>query len=114
MRLLQSISSGLLHAKAFSGGWKTAALGLACRFFVALCAATLFYLASRWITIMTRRPVFAGALYCVMVYTVMYWVVVPLVFGPRPFNWSVTIVAIFTHIVCVGTPISLMVHRYST
>jgi hypothetical protein len=44
----------------------------------------------------------------------MYWVVVPLsLIHRRPFNWKATVVAIITHMVCVGTPISLMVRRYS-
>ena len=113
-RLLQGIASGLLGAKAFNGGWESAALGLACHFFIAFAAATVFYIASRQLTLMTRRPIFSGVLYGIAVYTVMYWIVVPFVFGPRPFNWNVTVVAIVTHIVCVGTPISLVVHRHST
>ena len=91
----------------------TAALGLACHFFVALSAATVFYVASRKLKLLTCHPIFSGTIYGICVYTVMYWIVMPLVYGPRAFNWSVTIVAILTHIVCVGTPISLMVHRYS-
>jgi hypothetical protein len=111
-RILRGIASGLLGPKALNGGWETAALGLACHFFIAFSAATVFYFASRKLTFMTRRPFLCGALYGIAVYLVMYWIVIPLVFGPRPFNWSATVIAIITHIVCVGTPISLMVHLY--
>ena len=46
-RLLQGIASGLLGAKAFGGGWRTAALGAACHFFIAFSAAAVFYALSR-------------------------------------------------------------------
>jgi hypothetical protein len=52
--------------------------------------------------------------YGVLVYLVMYWVVMPLSnYHRRPFSLSVTIVAILTHMVCVGLPISLAVRHYS-
>jgi hypothetical protein len=66
------------------------------------------------LTFLTRRPIVSGILYGVAVYLAMYWVVIPLsLIHRRPFSWSATVIAILTHMVCVGTPISLMVHRYS-
>jgi len=113
-RILRGISTGLLGPRALQGGWKTAALGLACHFFVAFSAATVFYLASRKITFMTRHFIAAGVLYGVAVYLVMYWVVMPLSLVRRgPFSWTNTIIAIITHMVCVGSPISFVMHRYS-
>jgi hypothetical protein len=114
IRLLQAISSGLLGARSFSWGWRTAALGAVIHFLIAFSAATVFYLASRKLTFMTGRPIVSGILYGVAVYLVMYWVVVPLSnLHRQPFSWSGTLIAIITHMVCVGTPISLMVRRYS-
>jgi len=114
IRILQGIASGLLGPKSFAGGWKTAALGAVCHFFIAFSAATVFYVASRKLTFMTRRPIVSGILYGIAVYLVMYWIVMPLSnFHKRPFSWSATVIAIITHMVCVGTPISLVVHRYS-
>ena len=113
-RLLQRITTGLLGPKGYDGGWHTAALGAAIHFFIAFCAATVFYLASRKMTFLTRHAIVSGILYGVAVYVVMYWVVVPLsLIHRRPFSWTATVVAILTHMVCVGTPISLMVRRYS-
>ena len=113
IRILQGIASGLLGAYSFAGGWKTAALGLVCHFFIAFSAATVFYVASRKIIFMTRRPVASGILYGVAVYFVMYWIVLPLSsFHKGPFSWSATVIAIITHMVCVGTPISLVINRY--
>ncbi len=113
-RLLQGIATGLLGPKSYDHGWQTAALGAAIHFFIAFSAATVFYLASRKLTFMTRRPIVSGILYGVAVYLIMYWIVIPLsLIHRRPFSWSATVIAILTHMVCVGTPISLMVRRYS-
>jgi hypothetical protein len=114
LRLLQSIASGLLGAKSFEGGWETAALGAALHFLIALSAAGIFYAVSQQLAFLTKRPILSGALYGVAVYLFMYWIVVPLSACRRsPFSIAATIVAIVTHIVCVGLPISLIVHRYS-
>lgn len=111
--ILQAIASGLLGAESFAGGWTAAALGAACHFFIAFSAAAVFYTASRKIPLMTRRAILSGALYGVAVYIVMYWIVKPLsLVQPRPFSLSETLVAILTHIVCVGLPISLIVRRF--
>jgi hypothetical protein len=113
-RILQGIASGLLGARSFEGGWGTAALGAACHFFIAFSAAGVFYAASRQLGFLTRRPVLSGALYGVAVYVVMYWIVVPLSRAHRgPFSWSATVIAIITHIVCVGIPISMVVRYHS-
>ena len=113
IRGLQGIASGLMGAKAFAGGWETAVLGAACHFFIAFCAAAVFYLASRKITFMTSMPLVSGPLYGVAVYLVMYWIVIPWRFPGREFSLTATVIAILTHMVCVGTPISLVVSRYS-
>lgn len=112
--ILQGIASGVLGAKSFQGGWPTAFLGAACHFFIAFSAATVFYLASRKLPFMTQQSILAGALYGIAVYIVMYWIVKPLsLVRSRPFSLSETIVAIITHIICVGLPISLIVRGYS-
>jgi uncharacterized membrane protein YagU involved in acid resistance len=110
----QGIASGLLGAKSFNGGMRTAALGMALHFLIALSAAAMFYAASRKLSFMTRRPMVAGALYGVVVYVCMYWVVMPLSnFQRGPFSVFNTVIAIITHILCIGLPISLVVRRYS-
>ena len=113
--LLQAIASGLLGEKSFDGRWKTAALGMALHFLIAFTAATVFYAASRALTFMTSRPVLAGVCYGVAVYLFMYWIVMPLSnLHRRPFSASAAVIAILTHMVCVGLPISLVVRRYSS
>ena len=111
-RVLQGIASGLLGPASFEGGRATIVLGGAIHFFIAFTAATIFYLASRRLAFLTQRAVLAGALYGIAVYLFMYWMVIPLSAIRRgPFSWRATIIAILTHIVCVGLPISLAVRR---
>ncbi|MBZ5538612.1 MAG: hypothetical protein LAO31_21915 [Acidobacteriia bacterium] len=112
--ILQGIASGLLGPTSFQGGWKTAALGGVLHFTIAFTGATVFYDASRSLRFMTRRPILSGVLYGVVVYLVMYWIVMPLSnIHRRPFSLTATVIAIVTHMVCVGLPISLVVRRYS-
>ena len=112
-RLLQGVAAGWLGPKSFDGGMATAALGLAFHFLIAFTAATVFYVASRQLTFMINRPVVSGVLYSIAVYLVMYWVVMPLSNFHGTKTVTSSIIAIITHIVCVGLPISLVIHRFS-
>jgi hypothetical protein len=114
IRILKGIAAGLLGPSAYSGGWPTAALGLACHFFIAYSAATVFYIASRNLRFLTLRPILSGALYGVAVYLVMYWIVVPLSRVPhRTYTLQSTVIAIITHMICVGLPIALIISHFS-
>jgi uncharacterized membrane protein YagU involved in acid resistance len=114
VRLLQAIASGLLGPRSFRGGWPTALLGITCHFFIAFSASTVFYLASRRWKFMTRNAIPSGIGYGVAVYLVMYWIVMPLSrLLPTPFSAPRALLAVATHIVCVGLPIALLVRRHS-
>jgi len=114
-QILRGIASGLLGPKSFDGGWQTALFGTVLHFGIAFSAAGVFYGASRKLLFLKRRPVLSGVLYGIAVYVFMYWVVLPLsAYHKPPFSISATIMAIVTHIVCVGLPISLIVDRYSS
>ena len=112
-RIGQSIASGLLGPKSFQGGMVTSLLGVAFHFLIAFTAAAVFYAASRRIGFLTRHVVAAGVLYGIAVYLFMYWVVMPLSAVRRgPFSWTLTLLAIVTHICCVGLPIAIAVKRF--
>jgi hypothetical protein len=114
LRVLQSIAAGLLGMASFRGGWETGALGLALHFLIALIAAAAFYAASRRLPALVNHPWIAGVAYGLVVYGVMYWIVTPLSRLPRrPGTLTGTAIAVVTHLVCVGLPISLVVHRFS-
>jgi energy-converting hydrogenase Eha subunit G len=112
-QILQGIASGLIGSTSFRGGWATSALGLALHFLIAFTAAAVFYVASRKIPALLDRPWLAGVGYALVVYGFMYWVVIPLDhLRSKPVTLSGTLVAIVTHIICVGLPISLVIHRF--
>jgi hypothetical protein len=112
-QILQGIASGLIGPTSFRGGWATSALGLALHFLIAFTAAAVFYVASRTIPALLDRPWLAGVGYALVVYGFMYWVVIPLDhLRSKPVTLSGTVIAIVTHIICVGLPISLVIHRF--
>ncbi len=114
VRILRGIAAGLLGPRSLTGGWRTAVLGLGIHFLIAFTAATVFYIASRKLPFMVEQPFIYGPIYGVLVYTFMYWVVMPLsARHPAPFSWTNTVIAIITHIICVGTPIALVESHFS-
>jgi hypothetical protein len=112
-RLLQGVAAGWLGPASFNGGTATAALGLAFHFLIAFTASAIFFLASRKLTFMIERPVLSGVLYGIAVYLVMYWVVMPRSNFHGTKTVTSSIIAIVTHIICVGLPISLVIQRVS-
>jgi hypothetical protein len=109
VRVLQSISSGLLGAESYNGGWGTAALGVGLHFVIAFGAAAVYYAASRKLQFLVRRPFVAGPLYGVAVYFFMSFVVLPLSAFPHGVSLAPgrLAVGLMVHILCVGLPIAL-------
>ena len=63
---------------------------------------------------LVRRPLLAGALYGVIVYSVMDFVVLPLsAVAQRPFNPGLAAIMVVIHIVCVGLPIAWAASRWA-
>ena len=107
-RIFQSIASGLLGRAAFSGGLRTALLGVALHFIIAFLIVSTFLVASRYIRILRRAPVWSGLIYGIAVYLVMNFVVVPLsAAGRGPLSWPVVVNGMLIHMLGVGLPTSL-------
>ncbi|MGH7680463.1 MAG: DUF1440 domain-containing protein [Candidatus Eiseniibacteriota bacterium] len=112
IRILQSVASGLLGRAAFTGGFRTAALGLLLHFCIATTWAAIYYVASRKFRVLVERPLVFGPLYGVFVYAIMYYLVLPLsAFPGRPQALPMALLMVAVHIACIGTPIALMVRR---
>jgi len=112
-RLLQGIAAGVLGNRSFESGWATAALGLFLHFVIAFGAATVFYVASRWMRFLVDSWALWGGLYGVAVYFFMQRVVIPLSQAARrPFSWKMMWIGIVIHIICVGLPIAWGVKRF--
>jgi hypothetical protein len=115
VRVMQSIASGLLGAASFTGGAKTAVLGVALHFLIATVATAVFYVASRALRFLVERPAVAGLLYGVAVYSFMNFVVLPLSAVPQrgaP-TLSGRIIGLLVIMFCVGLPIALIVSRFT-
>jgi uncharacterized membrane protein YagU involved in acid resistance len=113
-RLFQHIASGLLGAGAFSGGWATTLLGVACHFTVAIGVAAVFYAASLAIPFLAQKPWITGPAFGLCVYLVMHYIVVPLsAVAPRKSPMSGLELAdqLFSHMFFVGLPIALVARR---
>ena len=115
IRILQSVASGALGASAFAGGIKTALLGLAFHFLIAVTAAAVYYLASRRLRFLITQAIICGVLYGVGVYLFMNFVVLPL--SAIPFKMSYPLASLvgglLIHMLGIGLPIALVVRRYS-
>jgi hypothetical protein len=113
VRLLQGIASGLLGRASFQHGWATGTLGLAFHFLIAFTAAAVFYTASRKLPALLDHPGSRAS-------ATRWWSTAsctgsscrfPACTGIHP-RLSYSVTAIVTHMVCVGLPISLVIHRF--
>jgi hypothetical protein len=110
----QTIASGILGANSYSGGARTATLGVVLHFVIALSAATVYYLASRKLTFLITRAIIAGLIYGALVYLFMHIVVLPLSAVPKgrmPLIYQIS--EFVEHLFFVGLPIALSVRHYS-
>jgi uncharacterized membrane protein YagU involved in acid resistance len=111
-RILQRVASGVLGEASLTGGWATAALGLALHFFIAISMAVAFYLVARRWAALWQRPVVFGALYGLLLYCIMNYVVVPLS-AARPGSSDALWIgmSIAVHMLLVGLPCALFARR---
>jgi len=114
--VFQYIASGLIGATARQGGLGAVLLGIVLHYLIALIWTTLFYLASRRLTLMTGRPIVCGLIYGGVVYLVMNFVVLPMSGVPHPaaaMSLASRINGVLALLFCVGLPVSLLVSRYT-
>ena len=76
-----------------------------------LAMAAAYYLASRRLPVLWRKPVVSGAAYGLFLYAAMNFIVVPLsraaMGGPRNDLW--TWLGVAAHVMLVGIPIALSI-----
>jgi hypothetical protein len=112
-RVLRYVASGALGSEALKGGAGTAALGLGFHFLIAFLATAVFFGAAAMVPKLVERPVVTGALYGIVVYVVMNYVVVPLSrIGPRPAPPAIVwTTGVLVHMFLIGVPIALAARR---
>jgi hypothetical protein len=115
VRILQSVASGIFGLAAYDGGPPMAALGLFLHFFIMYSIAAIYFGVSRWLGLITRRPVGSGLFYGAVVYAVMNLIVLPLSAFPHDPNFAADRLAInfLVHMFFIGLPISLATYRVS-
>ena len=116
--VLQSVASGALGRRAYDGGVKTAALGLAFHFLIAPIAAGVYFFASRVLRFMITQAVICGMFYGLFVYLVMNCIVlrisaIHVTTWPWSYPKSVLIGGLLIHIFGIGLPIALVTRKYS-
>jgi len=109
------IASGLIGIdRARNYGPASIALGVAIHFFIALFWTFIFYLLSRKLDFLGRRPVLGGLLYGALVYLFMNYVALPLSrIPPRPaaVTLPARINAVLAILLFIGLTISLLTRR---
>ena len=107
-RIFQSVAAGIYGKAAFTGGARTAAIGAALHYFISLCIVLVYWLASKRFRVLTERPILYGAIYGVLVYFVMNYVVIPLSATQRgKFLFSWVALTIIVHAFLIGVPAAL-------
>ena len=102
-RVFQSVASGLLGDASFTGGWRTAALGLALHYFIATSMAVTYYLFARRWSDLWERPFVYGPMYGVLLYGIMNYIVVPLsAANPGSRNLLWVLLSIAVHVLLIG------------
>jgi len=111
IRIFKGIAGGLLGREAaLAGGWPTALLGVVLHFTIATSIVAVFYVLSRRLPFLIRRPFVWGPVYGVAVYLTMNLVVVPLsaLHGTGlPQAVPVLLNGLLIHIIGVGMPSAL-------
>lgn len=116
LRIMQSISSGLMGSAAYSGGAKTATLGVVLHFLIATIWTVVFYAASRKLRFLLEQPILWGLVYGVFVFAFMNFVVLPLSAFPSgrtPPTLSSRVINLLLIMFCIGLPIAIIVRRFS-
>lgn len=108
-------ASGIVGRDATkAGGWNTALLGILMHFLVAFCVASVYYLLSKKLRLMIRRPIVAGLIFGSLAHLVMQTIIIPLsARGGSPMNAfnepvGAMLHSFIGHALFVGLPVALI------
>lgn len=108
------IASGLTGPWAFHAGSASIALGVAIHYTIAIVWTAFFYLASRRLTVLIRRPILCGLAYGAVVYLIMNFVVLPLTRVPRApaaMTLASRVSGVLALLFCIGLAVALLTRR---
>src|SRR5579859_1379672 len=109
------IAAGLLGKQAIHGGAGMYILGLILHYFIATTAAAIYYGASRRLPFLKVNWIVCGLFFGMAVENVMNLIVLPLsaLHSRGPYELHDLILGFVVHMVVVGLPIALSIHRFS-
>jgi uncharacterized membrane protein YagU involved in acid resistance len=113
LRILLAIASGLLGKAAFGGSDQVMLLGLMLQWGMSVLIAAIYSLAANRFPELARRWVLGGALYGVIVFIVMNFVVVPL--SAAPFRLPLKAGAVSVNLLAMmvfGWIVAFTAHRF--
>jgi uncharacterized membrane protein YagU involved in acid resistance len=113
LRILLAIASGLLGKAAFAGGDQIMLLGLILQWGMSVLIAAIYSLAAWRFPELARRWALGGALYGVIVFIVMNFVVVPL--SAAPFRLPLKAAAVSGNLLAMlvfGWLVAFMANRF--
>jgi hypothetical protein len=112
--VLQSVASGWLGEDAFSSGVPGGVIGLVSHYGILLVAAAVYLAASRRLPVLQSQAVACGALFGVLVYLFMNFVVLPLSAFPYSLSYPPLrlLEGFVSHAALVGIPIALVIRRF--
>ena len=99
LRMLLAIASGLLGKAAFHGSDQVMLLGLVLQWGMSVLIAAIYSLAAYRFPELARRWVLGGALYGLIVFIVMNFLVVPL--SAAPFRLRLTVTAVSANLLAM-------------
>ncbi|HWA01044.1 MAG TPA: hypothetical protein VG841_12095 [Caulobacterales bacterium] len=115
-RIFQSVAAGWIGRDAArAGGLPTVLLGAVSHFSIAILMAAAYVIVSRWLPILLKRPLIMGALYGVLLFAIMNYIVVPYSarHGEPPTQIDEAfLIALFPHVALVGPAIALAARRF--
>jgi hypothetical protein len=114
LRIFQPVASGILGRAAMEGGGTTFLLGVLLHFIVAICIATVYYLASLVWPFLLKHAVVCGLIFGMLAYLGMRYVVIPLSAVPArhgTFHLSYFLTEMIGHAFLVGLPIALIARK---
>ena len=113
LRILLAVASGLLGKSAFHASGQVMLLGMVLQWGMSVLIAAIYSWAAWRFPDLARRWVLGGALYGVIVFIVMNFVVVPL--SAAPFRLPVTVPAVSSNLLAMlvfGWIVAFTAHRF--
>lgn len=114
VQIFQYIASGLTGRWAFGAGTASVALGVGIHYAIALTWTVIYFVASRRMTVLVRRPVLCGLVYGGVVYLVMNLVVLPLTRVPHAraaMTMASRVSGVLALLFCIGVTVAVLTAR---